>query len=234
MPVKWYGSLVLICILGVALVLYSRYELQHPSPGVAPTVGSHWYAALGFDVCGTQQPNLPANPTTGGVPDIRTDGDGVIQIAPTSAASAGNNATLGRFVNLYPGLTVAPTSLHIPGKPTYRSGTRCPSGTPQAGRPAQVDIAVWSSFTGPGSTSPTSASHPASVKLADGQLITVAFVPRGTSVSKPSSIVALLNDRAQSGSTSTTVPPTSVPPTTATTTAPATSTTAPSTSTTAR
>ena len=50
---KWYGSLVLICLLGVALVVYSRYERQHPAAATQPAIGTHWYAALGFDVCGT-------------------------------------------------------------------------------------------------------------------------------------------------------------------------------------
>ena len=103
-PLKWYGSLVLICILGVALVVYSRYELQHPAPAIQPTTGTHWFATLGVDLCGSQQPNLVANPNASKapIPGLRTDGDGVIQIAPTTAKDAGDNATLARFVQTYP------------------------------------------------------------------------------------------------------------------------------------
>jgi hypothetical protein len=224
MPVKWYSSLVLICLLGVALVVYSRYERQHPAPATAPAVGAHWFQALSFDVCGTLRPNLPANPngSTGALPGIRTDGDGVIQVAPTTAADAGANATLARFVAHYPGLTLSSTALKIPGGPEYKNGQTCPTGTPDAGKKAQVAIRMWPNFTPPGSNHPVLLSDPAGLKLADGQLITVAFVPSGASIPKPSSIVALLNDRAGSATSSTTVPslsPTTVPALSTTTTA---------------
>jgi len=236
MPVKWYSSLVLICVLGVALVVYSRYELEHPAAATPPAIGSHWFQALSFDVCGTLQGNLPANPNGNAtpVPGIRTDGDGVIQVAPTVASDAGNNATLARFVEHYPGLELSSTTLKLPGKRTYTSGEACPAGTKDAGKAGTVNIKVWPSFTGPGSTHPSLYQNPADIKLADGQLITVAFVPSGASVPKPSgsAVTALLNDES-SATSSTTLP--AVTPTTAapsSTTAPSTSTTKASTSTT--
>jgi hypothetical protein len=228
MPIKWYGSLVLICVLGVALVVYSRYELQHPAPAVQPAVGVHWYQAFGFDVCGNTLPNLPANPNASRspIPGIRTDGDGVIQVAPTTSQDAGNNATLARFVALYPHLELSTGVLGIPGHLTYRNGERCPSGTPDANLPGTVLMKVWPSFTGPGASQPTTVDDPAAVKLADGQLITIAFVRSGASIPKPpaTTITAMLNDR-QGAATSTpsTGPTTPVPTTTApTTTAPTT------------
>jgi len=238
MPVKWYMSLVLICVLGVALVVYSRYELEHPAAAVQPAANSaHWYAALGFDVCGAlrSQP-LPQNPNANStpVPGIRTDGDGVIQIIPTTAKDAGNNATLARFVALYPKLTLTSTKLHIPGSPAYTNGQRCPKGTPQAGDTGSVTIFVWSSFTGPGSTKPVIYTDPADIKLADGQLITVGFVKSGAAAVKPpaSAIEALLNDRsAESSGSTTTAPSTATSTPAATTTAPAATTTAPTTTT---
>jgi hypothetical protein len=217
MPVKWYSSLVLICVLGVALVVYSRYELEHPAAATPPAIGSHWYQALSFDICGTLQGNLPANPNgaTAPVPGIRTDGDGVIQVAPTVASDAGNNATLARFVEHYPGLVVSSTTLRLPGKRTYTSGDACPSGTKDAGQKANVTIKVWPSFTPPGSNNPSLYQNPADIKLASGQLITVAFVPSGAAVPKPSAsaITALLNDQSSATSSSTTLP--AVTPTTA-------------------
>ena len=252
MPVKWYMSLVLICVLGVALVVYSRYELGHPATAVQPAANSaHWYAALGFDVCGTPRTQpLPANPNLTGtnVPGIRTDGDGVIQIIPTSAKDAGNNATLARFVQTYPKLVLSSSKLGIPGSPTYTNGQTCPKGTPQAGAKGSVRIFVWSSFTGPGSSKAVTYTNPADIKLADGQLITVAFGKPGAAAVKPptTAIEALLNDRSASATGSTTTPSTatSTPAattttapgstTTPTTTAPASSTTAPKSTTTTR
>jgi len=234
---KWYTSLVMICILGVALIVYSRYERQHPAAAVQPAVGVHWYQALGFYVCGTLQPNLPANPnaSTAPIPGIRTDGDGVIQVAPTTSKDAGNNATLARFVALYPKLVLTSSTLQLPGDPKYSNGGKCPASSRDAGKTGQLQIKVWPSFTPPGSNEPSVAHDPAAVKLADGQLITVAFVASGESVPKPSSITAMLTDRAGSASSpSTAVPsPSATTPTTATTTPvttpPTTATTKPST-----
>jgi len=218
-PMKWYSSLAMICLLGVALIVYSRYERQHPAPAAQPAIGVHWYQALGFDVCGTIEPNLAANPnaSTSPIPGIRTDGDGVIQVAPTTAKDAGNNATLARFVATYPKLVLTTDTLQIPGKAKFTNGQKCPTASPDAGKTGQLQIKVWPSFTPPGSNDPSVFHDPTTIKLADGQLITVAFVPSGASVPKPSSITAMLTDRA--GSATTTTAPSTV------TTAPATATT---------
>ena len=213
MPVRWYGSLVLIVLLGVALVVYSRYERKHPAAATPPAAGTHWYAALAFDVCGTIEPNLPTNPNEAtAAPGLHTAGDGVIQISPSKPADEGNNATLGRFVQTYPGLTLTSSSLKLPGKATHSSGQTCPSGTPDAGRKAVLRVKVWPSFAPPGSNHPFEPTNPSALKLADGQLITVAFVPAGASIPKPpaSVITTLLQDRSQVA-TSTTVPSTSIP-----------------------
>jgi hypothetical protein len=227
---KWYSSLAMICLLGVALIVYSRYERQHPAPAVPPAVGAHWYQALGFDVCGKVQPNLPANPNASAppIPGIRTDGDGVVQVAPTTKKDSGNNATFARFVATYPKLKLTSSTLQIPGAAKYSNGDKCPTGSPDAGKAGQLQIKVWPSFTPPGSNNPQVFHDPSAIKLADGQLITVAFVPSGASVPKPSSIAAMLTDRAGSATSS---PSTSAPSTV--TTAPGASTTAPGSSTTA-
>jgi len=223
-PMKWYSSLAMICLVGVALIVYSRYERQHPPAAAQPAIGAHWYQALGFDVCGKVQPNLVSNPnaSTSPVPGIRTDGDGVIQVAPTTNKDTGSNATLARFVATYPKLKLTSTTLQVPGKPQYANGQKCPAGFPDAGKTGQLQIKVWPSFTPPGSNNPTVFHDPGAIKLADGQLITVAFVPSGASVPKPSSITSMLTDRAGSA---TSTPSTSTP-STATTTAPSTATTA--------
>jgi hypothetical protein len=131
-------------------------------------------------------------------------------------------------VVLYPRLVLTSSTLQIPGKPKYTNGQTCPAGTPDAGKHGQLEIKMWPSFTPPGSNHPVVVHDPGAIKLADGQLITVAFVPPGASIPKPSSITAMLTDRAGSATT----PPTSTPTLTPTT-APSTATTAPSSATTA-
>jgi hypothetical protein len=221
MPVKWYSSLVLICLLGVALIVYSRYERQHPPPATQPAIGAHWYQALGFDICGTFEPNLPLNPnaSTAPVPGIRTEGDGVIQVVPTTAADTGNNATLARFVTSYPNLKVSSGLVQLPGKPRYTNSQKCPAGSSDAGKPGQVVIKMWPSFTPPGSNNPVVFHDPAAIKLADGQLITVAFVPSGATIPKPAKSITAMNTDREGSATPSTVP-TATTPTTPTATTP--------------
>lgn len=226
-PVRWYTSLVLIVVIGVALIVYSRYERQHPSAGTQPAIGTTWYASLAFDICGVVEPNLPANPNEATAsPGLHTTGDGVIQISPAKAVDAGNNATLGRFVRTYPGLGLSPTSVRLPGKTTHQNGQTCPAGTPDAGRKAELRAKVWPSFT---SSSPFLPSDPTTLKLASGQLITVAFLPAGSSIPKPppSVVQTMLTDISGSSSTTTTTPaiPTTTTPASTTTSTPTSTTT---------
>lgn len=233
MPIKWYGTLLLIVLVGVVSVVYSRYEAQHPVSGPAPTVGSHWYASLAVDVCGNVQPNLATNSNSASNPGIHTDGDGVIRIEPTTAADAGNNATLARFVADYPKFGLTSTSVTLPGEKALTNGEKCPKQTPDAGKPGKVQIKVWPSSQTPGVNNPITTTDAAGVKLADGQLITIAFFPAGSTIPKPSAttITTMLQAISTAGSTTTTTSPVSL---STTTTAPAagTTTTAPASSTT--
>jgi hypothetical protein len=241
-PSKWYASLVLICIVGVALVWFSRYQRENPSSSGQPAVGTHWVAALSFDICGTTMPVLPTNPNTAA--QITTQGDGLIHISPTSSQDTGANATLGRFASEYPGLTLTSTTVRYPGKTssstplvgkTFVDNDKCPAHTPDAGKLAQVQTQAWSNFA---SNSPVPTGDPNSFKLAQGQLITVAFVPQGTSVPKPphSTVVTLqqtINQLLTNPSGTTTTTPTATVPSTTTptsSTAPS-ATTAPTTTT---
>ncbi|HXQ75619.1 MAG TPA: hypothetical protein VN791_03915 [Acidimicrobiales bacterium] len=229
MPVKWYGTLFLIVLVGLVSIVYSRYERENPSGGTPPTVNNtHWYAAFAVDVCGTVQPDLPTNPNSTANPGIHTDGDGVIRIEPTKAADAGNNATLSRFVTDYPKFGLTSTSLTIPGEKARTNGETCPKLTPDAGRKGQVQIEVWPSAQAPGVNHPSTTTDPTSVKLADGQLITVGFVPAGSRLPKPSAatITTMLQAISQAGSTTTTTTPLTA------TTTPASATTAPASATT--
>jgi len=232
MPVKWYGSLFLIVLLGIVFVVYSRYEDQNPIAGTPPAIGSHWYASLAVDVCGTVQPNLATNPNAASNPGIHTDGDGVIRIEPTKASDAGNNATFSRFVSEYPKFGLTSKSLTLPGEKTRTDGERCPKLTPDAGKKAQVLIKVWPSAVAPGVNQPTTTTDPSTLKLATGQLITLAFVPAGSNIPKPSAttITTMLQSISTAGSTTTTavttpLAVTTTVPSSAATTVPASATT---------
>jgi hypothetical protein len=248
MPVNWYAALIVIVLVGVASIAFAKYHYNQNPPVVEPTTNTTWHAALAFDVCGTMQPALPASPT-GGATGLTTSGEGVLVIAPKSASEAGNNATLGKFAEGYSGLTLTNTTLKYPSSsvPEYRNGQKCAAGTPDAGKVGEVQARTWilSTSTTNGEQQEVgglTTVHPADLKFANRQIITVGFVPSNTQLSKPPSSTILALVQALSGTqapaTTTTTPgattTSSSVVSTTTTTAPATTTTKPSSTTTTR
>jgi len=233
-PVTWYLLVLLICLLGVSLVAFSRYELLHPLPKVAaaktpPTASNEWEAAVGVDVCGTFVPSLlPVEP----VPNepIASLGNGVVQIdpgvSPQAAEFEGTKATLGAYLGLesaeitptiasFPGVPVPTTTTTSTSTTTTTTKAKSTSTTTKAsssttsstssttttttvapkprvykngqdcnGKPALISVETWSS---PSSNKGqvVAASKASGIRLADGQLITIAFVPKGTAIPKP-------------------------------------------------
>jgi len=230
MPVNWYASLLLICIVGLGLIGFSRYQNTHRAVSSAgpPTTSQVWHAALGIDVCGTMEPDLAASTNTA-TTGLTANGNGVLTIAPKNSSESGANATLGKFVSGYKGLELSASSLRYPGKTLYTNGDVCPKGSPDAGKPGVVIVDTWPNPESTGKGTETSGD-PQNLLLANAQLITMAFVPATANVPKPpaSAITALLTSLTSSSgaTTATTAPVTS-------TTAPVTSTTAPVTTTTA-
>ena len=225
-PVNWYAGLVVIIVLGLASVLFARYEYQHPKKAVsvAPAVGTHWYAGIAFDECGTQLPTLPAstNATTLG---ITTSGNGVIDISPLTKAQAGVHATLGEFTTNYPQLALSSRSFEYPGKKILTSGEKCPKGTPDAGKVGHTEVAYWSN-TDP-ETKRVTVANPIALKLGSNSLVSAGFVPAGTKLPRPpqSTITGVLVASSSPATTTTTAP------TSSTTTSSTPSTTTPNTTT---
>ncbi|MGH9062847.1 MAG: hypothetical protein ACRD0L_02525 [Acidimicrobiales bacterium] len=182
-PFGYYATLVIVVLLGLATIAFSRYQVTHKPAAVPPTLQDHWHSAFAFDICGKLLPNPPQNPNVAKA-GIHTHGDGLIHVEPLSSADTGHNATLGRFVHLYPGMELTATSVRYPGKKTWRNGERC--GT----KAAKVQVEVWSSLAATHGHIVT--GNPDDVLLENGQLITIAFVPPGTSIPKPPSAANLL------------------------------------------
>jgi hypothetical protein len=192
-PYGFYSLIAVIVVIGVALIAYSRYEYQHPSASSStpPTTSDHWRAAFAFDICGKVEPNPPAPSKKTG---ITTTGDGVIDIHPLDSAEEGKHATLGLFVADYPGMELSSNALRYPGKKLYKNGDRCGSA------PGHVQVDVWSSLAA--SSPRVLTSNVDKLRLEDGQLITIAFVPKGAKVPEPPSRTELL--KAVSTTTTTT------------------------------
>ena len=130
-------------------------------------------------------------------------------IAPKSSSEAGNNATLGKFASEYTGFTLTNTSLQYPGKATlYKNGDKCPSGTPDAGKVADVKARSWVLTTKTDKngqqeqteTGGATTLKPASLKFENRQLITLGFAPPGTQLPKPPSSTILALVQVPSGS----------------------------------
>jgi len=227
-PLNYYGALAAIVVLGLASVTVARYDYQHPaasSAGTPPTVGTVWYAALTFDICGVTQPLLPTDETnrTAGFIVGPTD---VIRVSPLSAADSGNHATLGQFANEYPGLIASSSVLAIPLKngkataqSTFHNGELCPAGSAYAKKAGQIEYAYWSNF---GQTTPTITTNPSSIKFTNEIEIDMAFLPKGAVPQRPNAkqVALMVGLNSQSATTTTTT----VPATATTTTVPATTT----------
>ena len=262
MPVNWYAALVVIVLVGLASVAIAKYHYNQTATATPPTVGTTWHAAISFDICGTTQPALTASPA-GSTSGLTTTGSGVLLIAPKKASEAGANATVGKFAGEYQGLTLTNTSLKYPAAkvPEYKNGDRCAAGTPDAGKVGEVTARWWVITTQTKNnqlvqTNGINSAKPADLKFINRQLITVGFVPSGTTLPKPpgSTITALLQvlagnqpvatttttpasattTTAASATTSSTAATTTTAPSTTTTTAGSTTTTKPSSTTTTK
>jgi hypothetical protein len=158
-----------------------------------PEVGSHWTAAIEFNVCGLVQPSLPKNPQVSRNFGLTTSGDGLINVSPRSQSEAGQRATFARFVAEYPGLKVSPTLLVLPSATTpsrvFKSGQTCPAGTPDAGQTADIEIWAWPSIT---SAMAIHYRAPANLELKQGEMIVVGVVPAGTKLRRSAALVELL------------------------------------------
>jgi hypothetical protein len=210
-PINYYGVLVLICVLGVASIALARHDYQHPagaSSQGAPTTSDTWFAAYSISTCGETQPALTTNPTAAAAGAVALP-KGVIQVHPVKQSQTGSNATLALFVDGYKGLTVSTDELVVPPtgagtkSTTWTTGTKCPKGTKDAGKPGHVEIGYWKNLS---STVAATATSPTDVRFTRNMLITIGFVPYGAVPPQPpaSAIDAMVAAIAPTTTTSTT------------------------------
>ena len=117
--------------------------------------------------------------------------------ASTSAASAGAT-TSSSAAGTHSSAATPPssTSPAVKSGPTYRNGQACPttSKTPGTGR---LVAKVWSS---PSATPQLVTTGIPAIRITNGEMITLAFVPKGASIPAPSSRAALLQAMGSSAS----------------------------------
>jgi hypothetical protein len=190
-PALWYLLMTIIVVGGVGLIVYSRNEAERPaSAAIGPSLTDNWQAALGIDICGTIEPNLPASTNLSST-GLRTFGNGLIDAAPDVASSPskfeGAKATLGLFAKNYQGFTLTSTEIGYPGKheKIYKNGDACTSKLTGKG------ILVARVWTSPTAKTATLVTNPTKIHITNGEMITVAFVPSGATIPQPSSRGAL-------------------------------------------
>jgi hypothetical protein len=206
-----------VVILGTFLVVFSRSQRQpdtsHPRVGV-----DHWHAAIGFDICGTFAPNVPDN---GQDPlGIHTHGDGIVHVHPFSSTSAGKNAVLQVWLDTV-GATATSSEIKLPNDTAHKNGQKC------GAQDAVVITKVWNTRAASDNGTIISGS-PGKIHLKDQQLITVAFLPAGTTdIPKPPAEPTLDNLSDTGANATSTTSSTVVGPTVTTAPASTPSTTAP-------
>ena len=232
-PGNYYGVLAIIVILGLASVVFARYEYRHPSTstsGPEPRIGTTWYSALAIDDCGTPLPYLNPDPTYKGGFTVLSNN--VIKVSPVSAADAGDNATVSQFAAEFPGLIASSTELAVPtatgtsdAATTYHNGDSCGPKTKYAGQSGHIIYAYWRNF---GQKEPSTTTNPSSIKFSQYLRVTMAFVPNGVTPNAPSQkTVNSMVLAATTTVTTTTTPVTTTTVGTTTTTTASTTTTKP-------
>lgn len=179
-------------ILGSALVLYARSD---DASAVEPKIGTHWHAAYGIYNCDKWEPPVQDN---GQDPhgihthdaDATAEG-GIMHVHPFDSSAGGSKATLGVFFETL-GVKVSNDKIELPSGTVLQNGAKC------GDKDAVLQIVR---FDAPGgaSASPDNYSQ-AEVYTKDftkiryredREAFTIALVPEGTTVPKPTSISQL-------------------------------------------
>jgi hypothetical protein len=164
----WNVAIAVIVIAGLALIFVSRSGNSEAS---APAVGDHWHAQLDFFVCGEEQAPAPEfeTSTDGSRVGVHTHGDGFIHIHPFTSGEAGDNATVGRFID-YQGFDLDEDSFEL-WFGEQSNGDTCPDG--------QQGELVWAV------NGEQQDGNPADYKPEDGDRIVISFQPEGQEIPAP-------------------------------------------------
>lgn len=193
------GAIGAILLLGVGMVTLSRSDHRDDAANIPPLVGDHWHSAIGVYVCDAF---LPPEAEFESPVGIHTHADGVIHIHPFSSGGAGENATLGTFLE---GSSIELTNDDLTvGDETWENGeSKCGDET------GELVVARWQDVEGTDSEPSLIYKDFDDLRFrGDGEGYTIAFVPEGsTDIPKPESAAQLTQLGAvDSDPTATTLP----------------------------
>jgi hypothetical protein len=180
---RWYyGALAAIVAAGTVGIMLSAGG----SADVHPTATDHWHAAIGVNICGDWLSDPAEFTRRADTPNVyaglHTHADGFIHVEVAVSSEAGNNATLGRFLE-YGGWSVSDNSLSVwggpsadPAKTVWTNGDECPPGSPNGG---QQGVVKWSLDC------KARSGDPNGYKIKDGAVVALAFLPDAVDIGVP-------------------------------------------------
>lgn len=163
-----FGAIIVVIVLLGAWQLYEQLTKEKD-----PKVGDHIHAALGINVCGQQVENAPAfeNRANSNLKaGLHSHGDGLIHIHPFAEDEAGEEATVGRFLE-YGGWEIDEDHMSLWDGLEVNSGDPCPDG-----RTARVRWMV---------NGEEQDGNPSDYKPDDQDVISIAFLPDGDPIPEP-------------------------------------------------
>jgi cyclophilin family peptidyl-prolyl cis-trans isomerase len=168
--------LVAASIVGV-WVWNDRTDDPKAAPvNAGPQVGDHWHAYLGLAVCSGQYATVPSTLAARGMFAAADGSDpGVVHIQPTSADTAGANATLNKFLSAF-AVSINADGILASGTAFPPDGQCTQSAT---GGPVGKGRLTWT-VNGQAAT-----GSPGDYVPADGDVILVSFNPSGTQLADP-------------------------------------------------
>ncbi len=197
---KFPAVIGVIVVLGAGLIAFAANDRKSDAQ-VAPVVNQdHWHAAFGVYVCGEFQPNPPLFESPVG---IHTHDDGVIHIHPTSSGGAGENATLGVFLD-GAGIDLSDSKLTMNDQTWEEGKDQC------GGEDGELVVAQWKDVQDPDTKPAIILRDFNDIRFREnGEGYTIAFVPEGTTdIPKPPSAANLaeLGAADAGGATTSTAP----------------------------
>jgi hypothetical protein len=197
------SAIALIVVLGISLITYAANDRKNDTQVPPVANQDHWHSAFGIYICDHFLPAIPEFESPDG---IHTHGDGVIHIHPFTQAAAGDNATLGKFLE-GAGIDLSDDELKVDDK-TYEDGhNTCGSGDHK--KKGHLVVAQWNDVQNTHRNPARITNDINDIKFTeDGQGYVIAFVPdaEDSEIPKPDSAsqLAALGARDNSSATSTT------------------------------
>jgi hypothetical protein len=186
----WNLAIALVVLLGAGGIFLAVQD-NRSAAGLAPLApdptnnvpGDHWHTFLGVNICGLWIPAAPSfekahdNPNGSNV-GIHSHGDGLIHTHPFVPSEEGVHATIGKFFG-YGGWSLGSDFIDAWSGPItkvtktrWTNGDQCPVGDYQG----KKGMIAWSV------DGKTMSGNPADYHQKDGQIVIIAFLPKGAPI----------------------------------------------------